>query len=183
MLWLQGGPGCSGFDGWFYEHGPFLFSSTDNGTRRLAPNPYAWSRAATVIYVDSPVGVGLSYEEGAAPDATYATNDTRTAADADELVRELLARYAHLSRLPFYVAGESYAGVYVPNLAAELLRGNREGRQPRVNLQVVFVCLQRAGRGRSFCHTLPRHHQHTTHPQKNTKKGLPRRQRRDRRAV
>jgi serine carboxypeptidase-like clade 1 len=148
VLWLQGGPGCSGFDGWVYEHGPFVFSSsTNNGTRsgggaaggvRLAPNPYAWSRAATVIYVDSPVGVGLSYEEGAAPDAAYVTNDTRTAADADELLRELLARYAHLARAPLYVAGESYAGVYVPNLAAELVRGNSEGRQPRVNLKVFF---------------------------------------------
>ena len=36
-------------------------------------------------------------------------------------------------------AGESYAGVYVPTLAQEVLRGNDAGHKPHINLQVSFT--------------------------------------------
>lgn len=56
-LWLNGGPGCSSFDGWVYEQGPFKLS-LPRGDRKapvkLSENPFAWSKAATVIFLDSP---------------------------------------------------------------------------------------------------------------------------------
>ena len=42
VLWLNGGPGCSSFDGFVYEHGPFIFSSKSSA---LALNPYRSRRA------------------------------------------------------------------------------------------------------------------------------------------
>lgn len=54
-LWLNGGPGCSSFDGWVYEQGPFklAFSRATNGVT-LHENPFAWSKVANMIFLDSP---------------------------------------------------------------------------------------------------------------------------------
>jgi hypothetical protein len=56
VLWLNGGPGCSSFDGFMFEHGPFFFNFTDNSYNKLQLNlnPYSWHKAATMIYLDSP---------------------------------------------------------------------------------------------------------------------------------
>jgi serine carboxypeptidase-like clade 1 len=56
-LWLNGGPGCSSFDGFIYEQGPFLYQLTDDRKSvRLVDNPFAWSKVATMIFLDSPSG-------------------------------------------------------------------------------------------------------------------------------
>lgn len=54
-LWLNGGPGCSSFDGWVYEQGPFKldFSRERNGVT-LRDNPHAWNKVANMIFLDSP---------------------------------------------------------------------------------------------------------------------------------
>lgn len=57
VVWLNGGPGCSSFDGWTYEHGPFTFGRNKEGHGKPAQlNPYSWSKSATMLYIDSPSG-------------------------------------------------------------------------------------------------------------------------------
>jgi serine carboxypeptidase-like clade I len=135
VVWLNGGPGCSSLDAFVYEHGPFLFSPVAAaGLGRLPTltlNPFSWSKAATMIYIDSPANVGLSYVEVAAADADahphYRTNDTHTARDLAAVLRSLLGeRHPRLLGRGLYVTGESYAGVYVPMLAREIVRGNEK---------------------------------------------------------
>jgi serine carboxypeptidase-like clade 1 len=48
VLWLNGGPGCSSFDGFIYEHGPFNFEPGfgANDLPTLTPNPYAWAKVS-----------------------------------------------------------------------------------------------------------------------------------------
>ncbi len=60
VIWLTGGPGCSSLDAFTYENGPFRFH-IDSDDVTLSRNPYAWSRVAHVLYVDSPAGTGMSY--------------------------------------------------------------------------------------------------------------------------
>jgi hypothetical protein len=135
-----GGPGCSSFDGFVYEHGPFAFAPAPAGGAVLTRNAYAWSTVAHVVYLDSPAGVGLSYSD---TPADYATNDTATAADADAFLRAFMLRYPRLADNELYIAGESYAGVYVPNLARAVARGNDAGAEPALNL-VVRAAWKRA---------------------------------------
>ncbi|TKR94728.1 hypothetical protein L596_008982 [Steinernema carpocapsae] len=61
VLWLQGGPGCSGFAGAFEEMGPF-YVNKDGQT--LYENVYAWNNRANFLFFESPVGVGYSFLNG-----------------------------------------------------------------------------------------------------------------------
>ncbi|CAN1750956.1 Serine carboxypeptidase-like 20 [Linum perenne] len=79
VLWLNGGPGCSSFDGFVYEHGPFNFEKTKQGLPILHLNPYSWSKVSNVLYVDSPSGVGFSYAKNI---SEYKTGDLKTALDS-----------------------------------------------------------------------------------------------------
>ena len=40
------------------------------------------------------------------------------------------------------ITGESYAGVYVPNLVKAVVEGNMAGKQPQINIQVsaLYLC-------------------------------------------
>eukprot|EP00887_Chlorella_sp_A99_P005471 scaffold1.g5471.t1 len=147
VLWLNGGPGCSSFDGFVYEHGPFRMSfqggKEAEGQRRqvlqLEDNPHSWSTAASVLYVDSPAGVGMSYSE---TKEDYHTNDTQTAADMDAFLRRWFELWPELQGNDFFVSGESYAGVYVPLVAQAVVRGNARGQAPRhqrINIRGYIV--------------------------------------------
>ncbi|KAK9846351.1 hypothetical protein WJX81_002116 [Elliptochloris bilobata] len=132
VLWLNGGPGCSSFDGFVYEHGPFTFKLTPDNTVNLTLNPWSWSKVASVLYLDSPAGVGLSYSEVS---SDYSTNDTTTARDSYAFLQQFFQLFEEFATLPFYITGESFAGVYIPTLAREVVEGNVAGNLPEMNLK------------------------------------------------
>jgi carboxypeptidase D len=47
--------------------------------------------------------------------------------------------YPHLSKQPFYIAGESFGGQYVPQLATDIVRENKAGVQPHINLVAISL--------------------------------------------
>ncbi|CAL5092435.1 unnamed protein product [Urochloa decumbens] len=63
FLWLTSGPRCSAFCGVAFEIGPinFVVQPYDGTLPRLVYNPNSWTRAASVLFLDSPVGTGFSY--------------------------------------------------------------------------------------------------------------------------
>ncbi|KAF5835512.1 peptidase S10, serine carboxypeptidase [Dunaliella salina] len=138
VLWLNGGPGCSSFDGFVYEHGPFLFNYINGGKGyTLRENPHSWNKIANMMYLDSPAGVGLSYSNRGTSD--YFTNDDTTAADAEAMLRKWFADHPQFQGNEFFISGESYAGVYVPNLAKAVVEGNLAGKTPYINLKGYMV--------------------------------------------
>ncbi|CAM6128269.1 unnamed protein product [Calypogeia fissa] len=132
-LWLNGGPGCSSLLGAFTELGPFYPNSTGNG---LNVNIYSWNQVANVIFLESPAGVGFSYSENA---SDYFTDDARTAQDAVAFLLGWLAEYPEYSSRDFYLTGESYAGHYVPELAAAILQNNNVSGQVQIPLKGIMV--------------------------------------------
>lgn len=128
VLWLNGGPGASSVWGALAENGPYHTSDasfTHNTTSIPAVfyNELGWQKAASIIFLEAPGGVGFSYCDGTkGPVASCPTwNDTATAQDSRAALDKFFAMYSILQTQEFYVMGESYAGVYIPMLAAEIL--------------------------------------------------------------
>lgn len=139
VFWFNGGPGCSSLDGFFYEHGPLHFANGAeqvDGVPQLIVNPYRWSQIATMVFVEAPAGVGFSYSNDA---NDYNTNDTQTAEDNYAMIQQFLSSYPEYDTNDIYIAGESYAGIYVPTLAWQVLQHNQAGQNPFVNLKGFMV--------------------------------------------
>lgn len=117
VLWLNGGPGCSSATGLFFELGP----SSINATLQPVRNPYSWNNNASVIFLDQPVGVGYSYTDGEAISSTAAA-----AKDVFTFLELFFQKFPHLTSQKFHIAGESYAGHYIPSFASEII--NRADR-------------------------------------------------------
>lgn len=82
VFWTNGGPGCSGLLGAFTEQGPFWPQADGN----LADNEYAWNRAANMIFVEQPCGVGFSYSSANDTKADYTYDDDAAAKDFFSLI-------------------------------------------------------------------------------------------------
>ncbi|GAB4830358.1 Serine carboxypeptidase-like 20 [Ancistrocladus abbreviatus] len=138
VLWLNGGPGCSSFDGFVYEHGPFNFevAKKQGDLPTLHLNPYSWSKVSNIIYLDSPAGVGFSYSENT---SDYMTGDLKTASDTHTFLLKWFEMYEEFLGNPFFISGESYAGVYVPTLAAEVVKGLDLSVRPVINFKGYMV--------------------------------------------
>ena len=103
MLWLNGGPGCSSLDGFFYEHGPFKFDRSVGGSDSdLHYNPFAWNQVANVIYLEAPAGVGFSYSNTS---SDYFTNDNQTAEDNWQFLASWFEAYPEYALNDFYITG------------------------------------------------------------------------------
>ncbi|XP_021715606.1 serine carboxypeptidase II-3-like [Chenopodium quinoa] len=137
VLWLNGGPGCSSFgNGGLLELGPFRVKSDG---KTLIRNPYAWNKVANVIFLESPVGVGFSY--GKEPAIYAQSGDTSTAKDAYTFLVNWFERFPQYKNREFYLAGESYAGHYVPQLAYTILHKNNNAKHDSsfINLKGIAI--------------------------------------------
>jgi serine carboxypeptidase-like clade 2 len=117
VLWLTGGPGCSGLLGLLQENGPITIGGDPEG---FYQNAWSWSNIANVIYIDSPAGVGFSVDT---PIPTV-WNDNLTAQMTFQFLQRWLSAYPEYDGRDFYITGESYGGHYVPHLAYQIIHGD-----------------------------------------------------------
>uniref|UniRef100_A0A3Q3WEG5 Carboxypeptidase n=1 Tax=Mola mola TaxID=94237 RepID=A0A3Q3WEG5_MOLML len=117
VMWLQGGPGGSGTGfGNFEEIGPL--------NKDLEPRKTSWVQAASVLFVDNPVGTGFSYTVW--PDG-YATDVAMLASDMLVLLRHFFAERAEFQGIPFYIFSESYGGKMAAAISLELTKAIAQG--------------------------------------------------------
>ncbi|EXJ59677.1 hypothetical protein A1O7_03823 [Cladophialophora yegresii CBS 114405] len=125
VLWLNGGPGCSSLTGLFLELGP----SRINEKLQLVPNPYSWNDNASVIFLDQPVNVGYSYS------SSSVSNTVAAGKDVYALLTLFFEQFPEYAKQDFHIAGESYAGHYIPVFTSEIL----SHKKSNINLKSVLI--------------------------------------------
>lgn len=135
ILWLNGGPGCSSVAyGASEEIGPFRIKKNGTG---LYLNEYSWNKVANILFLESPAGVGFSYTNTTTN--LFDTGDTRTAEDAYAFLVNWFQRFPSYQGRDFYIAGESYAGHYVPQLAKLVYERNQGPSNSVMNFKGFLV--------------------------------------------
>lgn len=81
------------------ENGPFFFDGTSPNPKI---NPYAWNRNASMIYIESPAGVGYSV---AGDQSNLNTNDNITASDNLNAIVQFYSKFPEYKTNEFYIMG------------------------------------------------------------------------------
>lgn len=110
LIWLNGGPGCSSLEGFLQENGPFLWQY---GTYKPVQNPWTWINLTNVVWVEQPVGTGFTQGN------VTATSEEDIAEDFLGFFKNFVDTFA-MQGYTVYIAGESYAGYYVPYFASAM---------------------------------------------------------------
>ncbi|TMW60646.1 hypothetical protein Poli38472_000688 [Pythium oligandrum] len=132
LLWLNGGPGASSLAGCFTENGPLL---VNEGGQSLRVNEYAWNNNANFLCIESPVGVGFSYNIS----GVYESDDLKQADELYGALQQFYVKFPWLRENDFIISGESYGGIYVPATAKRIVEGNLAGDEPKINLKKFVV--------------------------------------------
>lgn len=125
VLWLNGGPGCSSLTGLFLELGPSFI----NEKLEVVHNPHAWNNNASVIFLDQPVNAGFSYSGSSVTDSVAAGKDVYA------LLSLFFHQFPEYAKQDFHIAGESYAGHYIPTFTSEIL----SHKDRNINLKSVLI--------------------------------------------
>ncbi len=130
-IWLNGGPGCSSLEGLLQENGPYLFPWNITGQAPepyVKPNPYSWHKLSTLIAVDQPVTTGFSVGK------VIASNQKDIADAFYGFITNLYVAFPELKGKRLWLAGESYSGRFVSEIAFRLLQNGNP-----FNLQGIAI--------------------------------------------
>ena len=122
-------------EGAFSESGPYHVQQFQSPPA-LSLNPFTWNNQSHNLFIESPAGVGFSYCETA---AGCSHTDTSTAANSLLALRSFFAAFPELESNPFYLTGESYAGIFIPMLAYEVFQYNNGAPATPINLKGIMV--------------------------------------------
>jgi carboxypeptidase C (cathepsin A) len=92
----------------------------------LSFNEYSWNTNAHFLFVDQPIGTGLSSLSAQGTNATYATTIGHSTAQLYSALQGFYQQFPNLQANPFFITGESYGGKYIPNLARAILDGQSD---------------------------------------------------------
>lgn len=102
-------------------------------------NPYSWHYAANMLFIDQPVGTGLSFTKT----GSYPHNDNEINTHFYRFLEEFFKMHPRytisgsaanaplLQTRPLYMTGESHAGHYIPFMASMIVEQNKINAQKK----------------------------------------------------
>lgn len=98
------------------EIGPYLLPPGTKFDKNLTANSYSWHQVSNLLFIDGPQGVGFSVNGT----ASYVYNDQNAAEDFLNGLLAFFVKFPSFRGKSFYLAGESYAGKFIPDLAIRI---------------------------------------------------------------
>jgi len=135
MIYMNGGPGASSMFANFLLNGPLRInhgSGPDDYSVYLNPEG-SWSDTVHLVFVDQPIGTGFSYGE------PLNTTMEQTSEEFVNFFHKLYEMYPQFVGRDLYIAGESYAGKYVPRYTYALLKENEKLGSRKFNIKSSFM--------------------------------------------
>ncbi|KTA95284.1 Pheromone-processing carboxypeptidase KEX1 [Nakaseomyces glabratus] len=133
IIWLNGGPGCSSMAGALMEIGPFRL----NKKAEVIKNDGSWHMRGSVLFLDQPVGTGFSYSK-----------EDNEVSELDEVADNFMvflqnyyATFPDDKDRELILAGESYAGQFIPYFTKAIIKFNEQQRDEnsKINIKVMFI--------------------------------------------
>jgi carboxypeptidase C (cathepsin A) len=135
LLWLNGGPGCSSLEGFSSENGPATLGYEGQDWKL---NPYSWNQKANVLYIESPAGVGFYFNDSPDPEQQKEDDDISGVENLQAVI-QFFTKFPSYKQNEFYISGESYAGIYLPYLASNIIDYNAQNPDDKINLKGMYV--------------------------------------------
>jgi vitellogenic carboxypeptidase-like protein len=133
VVWLQGGPGASSLFGLFGEIGPFSVAAN---AKDLIGRASTWNKEFSLLFIDNPVGVGFSFTQST---DGYVRDEYHVGRDLYSFITQFFTVFNQYAKNDFYIAGESYAGKYVPAFAWTVHENNKKNPAVFVNLKGISI--------------------------------------------
>ena len=128
VIWLNGGPGCSSMDGALMEIGPLRVVDDTTINWNIG-----WFERSDLLFIDQPIGTGFSFmKSNSKSNSNSNSNNFDTSLEQSSLhLLTFLENY--FNKFPdqynnynsLIIAGESYAGQYIPHLTNLLIDSPR----------------------------------------------------------
>lgn len=132
VIWFNGGPGCSSLDGALMEIGPFRPIEEDSS--ELTYNNGTWLEYADLLFIDQPAGTGFAYT-----DVNYDTELTEASEHMIEFLKSYFSKFPSDALRNIWIAGESYAGQYIPYFADAIFKEKAKNPNFHANLAGLLI--------------------------------------------
>lgn len=100
-----------------------------------------------MVWLDQPALVGFSFHNSSSQPVL---GDQEAAREAALFLNLFLAKFSYL-RGPLFLSGESFAGVYIPMITAELIKAQSSAFQVLEQTNLVCFCSQKKKASEWIC--------------------------------
>ncbi|MEM9546734.1 MAG: hypothetical protein AAGA77_12220 [Bacteroidota bacterium] len=137
VIWTNGGPGSSSFWGFFTENGPYeiIDASPNLDPPTVKHRPWAWNNKVNYMIFEHPLSVTLSFAKN---DDNVPKTPQKGAEEYYNALQNFLDKHPEIRKNKIILAGESYAGTYLPLIANNIYLANKNGGS---NIDLASVVL------------------------------------------